>query len=148
MFDPEKWQLGEFQDAELIAVGQRREVKMTVPLGIVVALCNVQHVNGDTANQVLDMRYQSGGLTESARLALVTTTPGNSRTLVIESPNSSDAAKITQPLIMVGPMAILFNQTTVIVAVGGGVMQLNIHWMQAKFSSKSSGLLLPVGITV
>jgi len=147
MFDPTVWTSHFFQDVEVVPAGQHRQIKMTIPLGFTVALLTCNVVNGDTADQDFQLQWQPNGLTVPSTFIGRTIVVGEARSLIPEMPDAPADPKFQGPFLLTGLGAFIIDSPTNI-AGAASVMQYNIHWLQAKFTSKTANAIVPVAVDI
>jgi len=148
MFDPDKWVIGEFDDARALAVGQKFVVTMQVPLLVAVAVTGVVIHNQDSVNHDFQITWSPDAMTGNAQFVEETLIGGETAMLLPQMPAPpANAAKFLGPWLLTGSGTLIVEQTTPTVTPNA-IVQIDIHWLQAKFAAKSSGLLIPLGVAV
>lgn len=149
MFDPKQWQVYQFQDVELIPQNERRIIEMVLALQQVVAITTIFCNHGDASDQEFELTWDPGTVSSRARLFQPRDVPaGVAINLYPEMPSDPQHSKATMPLLLSGPGTFRVTQLSTMSNPPGAVLQVNLHWFQAKFAGKASDEIVPTGTTV
>jgi len=144
MFDPDKWVMGNFAEAIVLQVGEIATATMVIPLRIAVALTSAVVHNQDSVTMAFELRWKPDTISGEARFGTASLVGAQTRMLMPEKPNNDASSKFLGPWLLTGPGTLVLVQTTLAVTPNA-VVEMNLHWLQAKFAAKSSGLLVPIG---